>query len=472
MNLTQPITRTALLGAVACGLTLPLAAQTDTRPAWADSLDAIVGREMARTRTPGVSLAVVVDGRVAYAQGYGVTNVESSAPVTRETLFRVGSVTKMFTGALLAQLEVAKILDLEAPIGQYIPEISGRVASVNTRQLLTHHAGWLDNAVAYGRMGESALGEVMREVTDTLFFTDPGAVYSYSNPGYSMAGYVAEVAGKSRYATLMERMVLRPSGMERATFKPLVALTYSASQGHQAGPGGAVALVRPFTENTAQWAAGFLMASAEEVARFTTMLMDSGRVNGTAVLDPGAVSRVTTRYVTPPGAPAADTVGYGLGLMISHRGGHTMWQHGGSINGFDANVVMLPEQRASVVLIDNLSGAPLNGVIDAALRLATGHTPSPPPPVPARRAATAAERAALVGRYAMGGRVLTITDENGELRGTQGGGGSVPVLMVGTDGIVLTPPGGAPMSFATVPGPDGRVRFLFSGGRALARQER
>jgi hypothetical protein len=125
-----------------------------------------------------------------------------------------------------------------------------------------------------------------------------------------------------------------------------------------------------------------------------------------------------------------------------------------------------------VVLIDNLSGAPLNGVIDAALRLAAGYTPAPPAPIPARRAATAAERAALVGRYAMGGRVLTITDENGELRGTQGGGGSVPVLMVGTDGIVLTPPGGAPMSFATVPGPDGRVRFVFSGGRALARQER
>src|SRR5690606_8263391 len=146
-----------------------------------------------------------------------------------------------------------------------------------TEQLLTHTAGFIDNAVAYGRMGEAALGEVFRAVSDTLLFTAPGSVWSYSNPGFSLASYVAEVAGTARFGTLVERSVLRPAGMSRATFRPLEALTHSTSQGHLVSSSG-VSIVRPFTENTAQWGAGFLMASAEEIARFAMMVMDSGRV--------------------------------------------------------------------------------------------------------------------------------------------------------------------------------------------------
>ena len=153
----------------------PLAAQ-DTPPAWAARIDSLVRSELARTNTPGASLAIVVDGKVAYANGYGVLNTETKQPVTRETMFRVGSVTKMFTGAMLAQLEAAGTIDLKAPVGRYVPELTGRVATVTTEQLLTHHAGFIDNPVAYGRMGESALGEVFREVTDTMLFTPPGSV--------------------------------------------------------------------------------------------------------------------------------------------------------------------------------------------------------------------------------------------------------------------------------------------------------
>jgi CubicO group peptidase (beta-lactamase class C family) len=446
-----------------------VAAQAPAPPTWAATLDSLVQREMARTRTPGVSLALVHEGRIVYAQGYGVTNIESGDRVTPATLFRVGSVTKMFTGALLAQLEVAGLVDLEAPIGRYVTELSGRAATVSTRQLLTHHAGWLDNAVAYGRMGESALGEVMREVTDTMFFTDPGAVYSYSNPGYAMAGYVAERAGAARFATLMERMVLRPSGMTRATFKPLEALTYSASQGHMATAGTApVGLVRPFTENTAQWAAGFLMASAAEVARFTTVLMDSGRADGVQVLAPAAIARMTTPYVTPPGAPTSDSAGYGFGVMTMRRGGRLTWQHGGSIDGFDAQVVMLPATRTAVVLIDNLGGNPLNGIVDAALRLAAAVTPLAPAAVPDARVPSASERAALVGRFAMGGRSVSITDEGGVLRASQGAAPS-PVQMLGDDVLTFATPAG-PVRFAIQRDSAGRVRFLHTGGRSLARQ--
>ena len=448
----------------------PLAAQ-DTPPAWAARIDSLVRSELARTNTPGASLAIVVDGKVAYANGYGVLNTETKQPVTRETMFRVGSVTKMFTGAMLAQLEAAGTIELKAPVGRYVPELTGRVATVTTEQLLTHHAGFIDNAVAYGRMGESALGEVFREVTDTMLFTPPGSVWSYSNPGFSLASYVAEAASKSRYGTLTERMVMRPSGMVRATFKPLEALTYSTSQGHLVSASG-ITLVRPFTENTAQWGAGFLMASAEEVAKFTAMLMDSGRVGGQTVLSPAAVRRMTTRYVAVPGAPARDSVGYGFGLQIARRNGELVWQHGGSINGFDAQVVMFPERRVSVVLIDNLSGNPLNGIIDAAMREVAGITPAAGTPPEPPRDATAAEKAALVGTFRMGVRTMILSQNSaGDLIGQM-----VPMMgtikMSGPDALLFYPGGGTggPTRFVIIRDASGRVTHLHSGGRAVARQ--
>ncbi|MFN9309499.1 serine hydrolase domain-containing protein, partial [Gemmatimonas sp.] len=193
---------TSILRGVARGLTaalllLPAPGQAQSAPAWAPVLDSVVNAALATSRAPGATVAVVHNGRLVYARGYGLANVETRQPMTADMLLRVGSVTKMFTGATLASLVEAGKLDMNKPIAEYIPSLNGkRVGTVTTQQLMTHSAGWLDNAVAYGRMGEGALGEVMREVSDTMFFTDAGRTFSYANPSISMAGYVAEMAGK------------------------------------------------------------------------------------------------------------------------------------------------------------------------------------------------------------------------------------------------------------------------------------
>lgn len=457
----RPIGTLGLLLALAPGL----AAQRspDLAP-----LDSLIRTEMARSGTPGASVAVVANGQVVYAKGFGVANIESGTPVTTETLFRVGSVTKMFTGALLAQLAELGRMDLQAPISRYVPELAGRrVGTVTTHQLLTHTAGWIDNAVPYGRMGESALGEVMREVTDTLFMTEPGQVLSYSNPGYSMAGYVAEQAGGKRYAALMEELVLGPAGMSRSTFKPLVAMTTQFSQGHQGPPGQPAALVRPFTENTAQWAAGFLMSTPTELARFAAMIMAGGRVDGRPALGEAAVARMTTGHVPVPGQEATEGH-YGYGLVVGRRGPLRTLQHGGAINGFQSNVVMVPERGFAVVVLANRAGSQLAPVVDRAAELVLGELP-PRPATPAGRPPTAAETASLVGTFAVGGIRVEFLDRQGRLVLRQGGA-EMPVQMYGPRQIGVTPPGAAgPVFLVTVPGPDGRVGYLHQGMRAIPR---
>lgn len=436
-------------------------------PAWAARLDSVARAALTSSKAPGATVAVVADGRLVYAQGYGVANLETQQPMSADMLLRVGSVTKMFTGLMLAELAEQRRIDLMQPIGALIPSLAGkRVGTVTTHQLMTHSAGWLDNAIAYGRMGEGALGEVMREVTDTMFYTEAGRTFSYSNPGISMAGYVGEVAGKKRFATLVESMVLRPAGMRLSTFKPLEALTYPIAMGHEAGTAG-VAMVRPMTENTAQWAAGFLFATAPELARFSIALMNGGTVEGTPVVSAAAIRRLTTGYVAHPGGSGLDSAMYGYGLIVGRAAGERVWTHGGSINGYNATVTMLPDRRAAVIVLVNGPGSGIQAIEREALALAVGYRPGAPAPATGRTA-TAAERAALVGRYAQGGVWCEIVDENGALS-LRWDGVLMPLAVAGPSELVATPPNGAPRRlFVRYDG--GRASYLYLGSRAYARQ--
>lgn len=444
----------------------PLVAQD---PAWAPQLDSVVNAALARTVTPGASVAIVLDGKLVYAKGYGVADVETKRPVTAATLFRVGSVTKMITGATLAKLAAEGKLDLQAPIGRYIPELTGKVATVTTHQLLTHSAGFADNAVAYGRMGEGALGEVMRTITDTLVMTEPGAVFSYSNPGYSLAGYVAEQTGKGRFADLVDQLIFKPAKMPTSTFRPLQAMTMDFSQGH-VGPPNQAMIVRPFTENTAQWAAGFLFASAGEFARFAMLVMDSGRVDGVQVLPPAALKSLTTGHVRNPGLTEWESL-YGYGLASRRIGTEPVLAHGGSINGFDADVFMLPARKFAVIIFDNRSGAPLSAITDFAIAKIAGFAmPTPQPPNMAPDSTfTADYRQQLVGRWGNGGQRAVIA-ESGDGLTISIGGTAMPLYWMGEHRIGNRPAAGGPqLTFVVVRDAQGRVAYLHRGSRAMSR---
>jgi CubicO group peptidase (beta-lactamase class C family) len=376
----------------------------------------------------------------------------------------------MVTAAIAAELAEQGKLDLSAPIARYVPSLDGKqVGTVTTHQLLTHTAGWIDNAIPYGRMGEGALGEVMREVSDTLFLTAPGRVISYSNPGYSMAGYVIERAGGDRFGALADRMILRPVGMPHATFRPLEAMTRDFSQGHLGPPGRPAAMVRPFTENTAQWAAGFLLASATDMARFAAMLMDGGTIDGQRVISEGAVRRLTT---PDPRIPGDSTARYAYGLVIARQDGQRIWQHGGAINGFDAMVTMFPDARLAIVVLDNRSGPSVSGVVRRVAQGVAGITLPPADTTPdAERLPTAEERRALVGRYRIGPQRIEIA-EVGDTLSFRQNGAQLGVRMLGPDRAkILVPSALPPVILELVRGPDGRVAYLHQSLRAIPRVE-
>jgi CubicO group peptidase (beta-lactamase class C family) len=465
--------RRLLLPAVAAAVVTPphdARAQASAPPPWAAAVDSIVRAELARAKVPGAQIAVVEKGRLAYTKGYGVADVESGRAVTERTLFLTASVTKLVTAALLAQLAAEGTVDLQAPISRYVPELAGRrVGAATAHQLLVQSAGWADYTNAYGRTDDAALGDVFRTITDTLVLTEPGRVFSYSNPGFAMAGYVAERAAKAPFVELADRVVLRKLGMPRAAFRPMQAMTYDFSQGHGVGPGGAPAVLRPMPGNSAESPSGFLYASAAELARLATALMAGGMLDGERVLSADAVRAMTTGHIGRPERPLASA---GYGMVVETVRGRPLWWKNGSLPGFFSQLSMWPDRQLAVVILMNGSDDRLLPATQLVAERVDGVASLlPAEPDVAERAPTAAERAELVGRYRVGpgARTIEVAEVNGGLearllRVT------LPIRMAGADRMVASAPGERPRVFRVVRDADGHVRYLHIDARAFPKQ--
>ena len=185
------------------------------------ALEASAKQELDATKTPGAAIGIVQDGRLVYANGFGTSNIETGAPVTSETLFRLGSTTKMLTAAAVATFAADGKLDFGDPVGKHIQRLDPAIATLTVNQVLSHTSGLKDIAVMNGRHDDAALGEEIRAWKSDWLFTKPGAIFSYANPGYWLAGLVAEsVAGKPYADVMEERVLVRWAWRRRPCVRP------------------------------------------------------------------------------------------------------------------------------------------------------------------------------------------------------------------------------------------------------------
>ncbi len=443
------------------------------------ALGRVVLKELRETNTPGAAVAVVRGDRVVYAEGFGVSNSETGAPVTPDMLFRVGSVTKMLTAAVMVSVAEEKKVALDAPIGNAVKGLGPRLSGVTPRQLLSHSAGLIDYARVCCAVEETGLAAQVRSAgDDEYFFTEPGRIFSYSNPGYIVAGYAIEQLTGRPYADAMEAALFRPLGMARTTFRPTTAMTFPLSQGHEAAGAARPAVVRPFVNNVGDWPAGFAYSNVFDLARFAAAFMNGGRLGGRQVLTPSVIATLSTPYVEvpfswddPPGFYEGAKYGHGF-FILEHRGVRLL-HHGGAINGFGAFVLLAPEHRLAIIVLANRSGSILGKTVEKALELSLPLKPKPLPPGRRTAAMTAAEMETYVGTYVNGLLRVELFVRGGKLfrkdfyppTAEEGPGRAfeVPVEKVGANRFALTPPGAAaPSEFVIVPGPGGRPEYLHS----------
>jgi CubicO group peptidase (beta-lactamase class C family) len=428
-----------------------------------DELEASAKAELQAVNAPGAVIAIVRGDRVVYQKGIGIANIETGQAVSADMLFRVGSVTKMFTTAALVSYAEDGALKVHDPIGKYASGLNGKLSKLTAHQLMSHTAGMRDEAPAFGSHDESALAATVKAWSDDYFFTEPGRIMSYSNPGLTLAGYLLEQVARRPYADVIDERLFKPLGMARTTFRPTVAMTWPMAQGHNAAGQAAPTVVRPFADNAGYWPAGFMFSSAGDLARFTIAFMNDGVIGGRAVLKASTIRTLSQGYVDIPSNPEGARYSYGL-TTSTHRGVR-MVEHGGAIDGFGASVRMLPDSKGAVIILVNKSGGGLPKTSERALELLATLQPAAPRPT-APIATDAGELAKYAGVYANGSQQLALQVRDGKLMFRRGST-EMEAVKTGELRFSMTPPGGTAQNFALVSGAGGTIAYLHVGSRAF-----
>jgi CubicO group peptidase (beta-lactamase class C family) len=358
-------------------------------PRTVDELRAELQKVVDSTKVPGVGFAVFTRDSLLYAGGVGYADVAAKKPIDGDTHFRVGSISKSFVSTALLMLQRAGRVDLNAPIKTVVPDVvfENRWESsdpVRVVHLLEHTTGFDDmhfNAMYNVREAPDLPlhDAVMRAAKSLHTRWRPGERFSYSNPGYGVAGYVIEKVSGVPYDRFIKDSILTPLGMTTSAFSIAESARPLMAQGYHAvtkPPVGYPAIyLRP---------AGDLHASPRELARFAQMLMRRGDAGGGKILlDSASVDRME-RVGSTLAAERGLAAGYGLGNYTELSLPIEMHGHDGGIDGFVSSYrYSVPANVGIVALVNSdASGAAIHEVQRLLVVYALGDNPVLRAPAP------------------------------------------------------------------------------------------
>jgi CubicO group peptidase (beta-lactamase class C family) len=312
----------------------------------------------AQHRVVGASFALLHGDEVVEA-ATGIANLRSGMPATTDTIFQIGSITKVYTATLVMQLAERGLLDIDAPIARVLPELRlsapELVETITPRHLLTHTSGIDgDHFRDFGR-GDDVLVRYVASCAELPQLCTPGQMCSYSNAGWVILGRAIEVALGTTWDRALADNLLRPLQCDASVTLPEEAILHPAAIGHLPGEGNDVGAPRP----TPVWSlprsigpAGQIVATARDVLRFARMHLHAGRAaDGTQVLDAKSVHDMQQPQVELIDHMLGDF--WALGWFGSDLDGGRTVGHDGTTIGQTAFMRLLPEHDMAVVLLTN-----------------------------------------------------------------------------------------------------------------------
>lgn len=419
--------------------------------------------ELKTTSTPGAVIVIVSGDHVVFAKGFGVANIETGDPVSPDSIFRIGSLTKPFTATVLNQLVDQQKIKLNEPLGTYVTGLNAKLSQITPHQLMSHTSGLRDEGRPFGPHDEAMLANTIRSWTEDYVFTEPGKVFSYSNANYSLIGLLIETVAGKPYADVMNQQLFKPLGMNRTTFRPTEAMTYPLAQGHNPRRNATPVVVRPFTDNVPGWPAGFMLSTGNDLSRFAIAFINDGTISGKPVLAPALIKRLSEPYAEIPGLD----IKYAYGLRIQNRRGVRTVSHGGAIPGFGAEMLMVPEQHFAVIVLTNRSGGRLEKTVETAMEMMLTGLTKVQVPVRTPQPMSEPEMTSYVGVYVHSPRQsqeIVLKDGKLFIKDEED---LTPLIKIGKNLFLMTQPGAPePDEVAVVPGADGRAEFIHINGRA------
>ncbi len=350
---------------------------------------------MGRLHVPGVAVGVQHEGE-EHVAGFGVTNVDHPLPVDADTLFQIGSTTKTVTGTAAVRLVEMGKLDLDVPVRTYLPDLrlsnEDVAARVTMRHLFTHTSGWVGDYFEDTGAGDDALAKVVVRMADLQQLTPLGAIWSYNNSGFYLAGRVIEVVTGKTYEDAVRELVLEPVGMAMSFFFASHAITYRVASGHHVRDDRPV-VTREWALPRAAHPAGGIVSTVRDQLRYARFHMGDGTgPDGMRLLSPTSLALMQSRHVEGSGGNDC-----GLTWGLRRLDGTRLVSHGGATNGQLSAFMMAPERGFAVTVLTN---SDRGGILHTEIvKWALGHYLGLNEPEPQPIELADADLASCVGKY-------------------------------------------------------------------------
>jgi CubicO group peptidase (beta-lactamase class C family) len=348
------------------------------------AVDACVKAEMDQTKTPGASIAIIKDGEILLAKGYGVKAFGDEDVIDHRTMFRIGSTTKMMVAAGILQQVEAGNLDLRESITTYLPELDldepWDPETITLHHLMTHSAGLPDRInpadMQPPPIDPNELADWATTLGDWPLFAPPGSFWNYSNPGWSLAGLILEGAAGEPYRDYVKQKVWEPAGMPLTSFDPNDVMEHgNYSFGHEIDPATGGPRIDPATGLPVAYApnsydsgkhgpAGFAFSTPTEMVAWAELMMNGGASGGEQVLSRASADAMQAPQIDMDYTPDDQ---YGYGVFLSKYRGAALRDHGGNINGWSSQLIWVPEQAFAVSVLANTAQS-LSGSAYCAVR--------------------------------------------------------------------------------------------------------
>jgi serine beta-lactamase-like protein LACTB, mitochondrial len=297
---------------------------------------------------PGVTLAVAVDGRMVYAEGFGYADLEQRVPVWPGTKFRIASDSKPLTAAGLMLLVEQGKVDLDAPVQKYVPSFPDKAAKITPRMLAGHLAGirhYKDDEFLISRHYDSVV-EGLKIFADDPVVSPPGKEFHYSSYGFNLLSAVIESAAGEDFLSYMHERVFAPLGLRHTLEDQTTEIIEQRARPYRRTPDGTVKNA-PFVDNSYKWAGGGFLSTAEDLVKFGSALLQPG------FLKPESLRLLFSSQKTTDGKET----GYGIGWSVgTSKSGQKVYAHNGGAAGGSSRLILYPDAHLVVAMICNFEG--------------------------------------------------------------------------------------------------------------------
>ena len=300
-----------------------------------------------------ISIAIIKKDDFFWSEGFGFIDEEKKIKADENTIYRVGSVSKLFTDIAIMKKRESGDIDIDSPIQIYLPKFNPENKfnnePITLRQLMSHRAGILREP-AYGNYfadNETSLKKTVESVINSSLIHPPGTMTKYSNAGIAVVGYTLEKVFQKPYVEFMQQNILNPLGMNASSFEFKNSMSLNLAKATMWSYDGRSFKAPRF--ELGMIPAGSLYSSVTDLTKFLNMILSDGSLNGERFVNPNTLKEMFT-----PQFSDSEESGYGIGFRVSKHNGYKMISHGGAIYGYSTQLSALPEPKIGVVVASSV----------------------------------------------------------------------------------------------------------------------